>query len=46
MAQKSTMKVSDETLDRLHDRKRRGESYDDVVNRLLDRTEPTATAQN
>lgn len=43
---KTTVTVSDENADRLHDRKRRGESYDDVVERLLNNTEPTATAQN
>lgn len=41
----TSMRLSDETLDRLHDRKRRGESYEDVVLRMLDSTEPTTTAQ-
>lgn len=42
----TSMRVDDDTLDRLHDRKQRGESYNDVVVRLLNSTEPAATAQN
>ena len=32
---RTTISVSDEVADKLHDLKRRGESYDDVIRRLL-----------
>jgi predicted CopG family antitoxin len=32
---RTTISVSDETADVLHDMKKRGESYDDVIVRLL-----------
>jgi len=33
--ERTTVQVDAETADRLHDRKARGESYDDVIRRLL-----------
>jgi predicted CopG family antitoxin len=33
---RTTISVDDETADELHELKQRGESYDDVVNRLLE----------
>jgi len=33
---RTTISVQDETADELHDLKERGESYDDVVSRLLE----------
>jgi hypothetical protein len=38
----TTIAVSDRTAERLHSRKFRGESYEDVVEALLDATEPRA----
>lgn len=35
----TTIQVDDETADRLHERKRRGETYDDVCRRLLNETD-------
>jgi hypothetical protein len=35
---KTTIQLDDETADRLYERKARGESYDDVVRRLLGET--------
>jgi len=32
---KTTIEVADETADELHDRKNRGDSYDDVIQRLF-----------
>ena len=41
----TTIEVEDETWSRLNGRKQRpGESFDDVVNRLLDETAPEAEA--
>lgn len=37
----TTMWASDELLDALHDRKQRGESYEDVVWRLMETQEST-----
>lgn len=34
---RTTIQLDEETADRLHGRKERGDSYDDVVRRLLDR---------
>lgn len=34
--QTTTIRLSAETADELHNRKRRGDSYDDVVQRLID----------
>jgi hypothetical protein len=36
---KTTIQLDDETADRLYERKARGESYDDVVRRLLGETD-------
>jgi hypothetical protein len=36
MTDYSTLKVHPDTLDRLRDAKRRGESYDLLINRLMD----------
>lgn len=33
---RTTISVDEETADRLHELKQRGESYDDVVKRLLE----------
>ena len=35
MAQ-TTIRIDDGTADKLHDKKNRGDSYDDVINRLLE----------
>jgi len=37
----TSMRVDEERLDDLHELKRRGESYDDVVERLIDHYEDT-----
>jgi len=37
MAQKTTVEVHETTADDLHALKRRGDSYDDVIRRLLER---------
>lgn len=38
-------RITDETADRLHDRKRRGETTNDVIARLLDMTEGREDAE-
>lgn len=38
----TTISVSDDTWERLDDRKERGESFDDIVSELLDVTERKA----
>jgi len=35
----TTIQISDETWERLDDRKSRGQSFDDIVRQLLDREE-------
>lgn len=42
---KTTIQLDDETADRLYERKARGESYDDVVRRLLGETGTESTTQ-
>lgn len=45
----TTIQVAEETADELHDRKRRGETYDDVIRRLLEgpdeQPEPSTPAE-
>jgi predicted CopG family antitoxin len=36
---RTTIQVSDELADELHDRKERGDSYEDVIWRLIEETE-------
>lgn len=38
----TTIQVAEETADELHDRKQRGDTYDDVIRRLLDDREGPA----
>lgn len=40
MTSRTTVSVRSETADRLHDRKERGESFDDVIVALLKETAP------
>lgn len=42
MSSRTTVAVSTDTADRLHDRKDRGESFDDVIQALLERTRSDA----
>lgn len=37
---RTTIQVSDELADELHDHKERGDSYEDVIWRLLDENDP------
>lgn len=34
--EQTTIRVNDDTADELHNRKNRGDSYDDVIQRLLE----------
>jgi len=36
---RTTISVSDELADELHDRKQRGDSYEDVIWRLIDQSD-------
>jgi len=40
---RTTISVSDELADDLHDRKQRGDSYEDVINRLIQEADGTET---
>lgn len=39
MMAQTSIRVDESTADKLHDLKNRGDSYDDVINRLLERHE-------
>lgn len=45
MSSRTTVTVSEETADQLHEQKARGQSYDDVIQRLLQRAAPDAPRQ-
>lgn len=43
---RTTIQVSDDLADELHERKNRGESYEDVIWRLIDGADTTESATN
>jgi len=45
MSSRTSLTVKEETADRLYERKARTQSYDELLNELLDRTAPDAPAQ-
>jgi predicted CopG family antitoxin len=42
---RTTIQVSDELADELHDRKNRGDSYEDVIWRLIEASDRSAAAE-
>jgi len=45
MSSRTSLTIKEQTADRLYERKSRGQSYDELLNDLLERTAPETPAQ-